>query len=90
MNKPVKCSKLGKHTRPQSFLQVLSYKVTWCLNYSIQKARVPSDLQMSQETYFLNHEIALMQARLKKSILNDYAVQRGKILTERKRFIDFK
>jgi hypothetical protein len=73
-----------------TFLQRLSTSTNFCIGFKIQTCQIPSDLQLSQETYFLHQEIITMQSRLKASIRRDYNIQRGKILLERKRVIDKK
>ena len=77
-------------SKPFTFLQFLSVSVNYCIGYKIQQCHIPPDLQISQETYFLHQEIITMQRKLKTSIREDYNIQRGKILTERKRVIDKK
>jgi hypothetical protein len=74
--------------KPISFLERLSKEVNYCIGHRIQTCHIPSDLQLSQETYFLHQEILTMQRKLKASIRKDYEVQKGKILLERKRVID--
>lgn len=77
-------------SKPFTFLQFLSARVNFCIGYRIQRCHIPTELQLSQETYFLHQEIITMQRKLKAAIRKDYNIQKGKILLERKRVIDKK
>jgi hypothetical protein len=92
--KPVYPSNSMISTRPmfvpstQTFLQALSCQVTYCIKFRIQPCHLPKSLKISTETYFLNHEIQIMQTKLKALIRKDYEVQKAAILLERKKGID--